>query len=230
MRIGWSILLGLALAAILGGCGKNRQHATTATSTPVTTPTPEVTEDTSTNGAPVVKGITLSPLHPTVRDTIRAEVKTFDPDGDDVTVRFRWLVNGRKVLGEISETLPPGKATHGDKVQVEATPFDARNNEGEPFLSKTITVRNSPPELVEQLRPGQSVNGYRFKVTDPDGDPITFQLENAPPSMRIDPDGTIRWSPDSGDKPGLYKVKMVASDGQGGSVTVTFPVQVTPPG
>ncbi len=232
MRLGRCriVALGVVVVACLGGCRKHRPAQGGATPTPAGTPTPAVLEEESDNAPPKVVKVALSPSKPTVRDDIHAVVETRDPDGDYVSVTYRWKVNGKLLLGQIVDTLPAGTAVHGDSVQVEVTPHDARGNAGEPFFSETIAVRNSPPELREQLSPGQSVDGYRMKVEDPDGDPISFSLENAPPSMRIDTDGTIRWTPSAGDRPGLYKVKMVASDGRGASVTVVFPVQVTPPG
>ncbi len=223
----WTVVTALCILETGTACRSNTPVETTPT--PEATPTPQQAAEEVENTAPRVTKVTLKPGQPTVRDEIRAVPEARDPDGDYVTFTYRWFVNGRQLLGQISEVLPAGEARHGDTVQVEVVPHDPRGNEGDPFRSETITVRNSPPELLERLSPGMSIDGYRMKVEDPDGDPITFRLENAPPSMHIDPDGTIRWTPSASDKPGLYKVTMVASDDQGASVTVVFPAKVLGP-
>jgi len=43
----------------------------------------------------------------------------------------------------------------------------------------------------------------------------------------VDPDGTLQWSPTPTDRAARYDVTLVASDGQGGTVSVQFPLEIT---
>ena len=69
---------------------------------------------------------------------------------------------------------------------------------------------------------------YRYTVaaTDPDGNPVTFDLADAPGGMILNPTtGEIVWAP-TADQLGTNTVTVLASDGQGGSATQTFQILV----
>lgn len=71
---------------------------------------------------------------------------------------------------------------------------------------------------------------YRYTVTatDPDGDPVTFGLTNAPGGMVLNPTtGEIVWAP-TADQIGPNPITITASDGRGGTASQTFSIAVTP--
>ncbi len=73
-------------------------------------------------------------------------------------------------------------------------------------------------------------NLYRYSATaiDPDADPITFDLSEAPGGMLFDEvSGQVLWAPTS-DQIGLNSVTIAASDGRGGSATQSFSIAVAP--
>src|SRR5262249_31403382 len=67
---------------------------------------------------------------------------------------------------------------------------------------------------------------YDVAAIDPDHDPITFTLVNAPAGMTIDTLGRITWSPQAGDM-GAWPVLVTAADGRGGTASPSFTGTVT---
>lgn len=192
----------------------------------VSTPTPVPVKADSANRAPVVTAVILGPEAPKTNDTLEVKAEANDADGDAVTYQYQWYLNGERLLGEIGQSYPESKTNHGDRLAVEVIPFDGKT-QGAPQRSAELVIKNSAPELVSTLTAGSALDGFKFDVTDADNDPITFSLEGAPPRMSIGPDGVLHWKPDPSDKAGDYDVKVVASDGQGASVSVRFPIHMT---
>jgi len=60
---------------------------------------------------------------------------------------------------------------------------------------------------------------------DPDGDPITFALESAPPAMSIDANGNISWLPEADDA-GTVPVIVAVSDPFGATSRLSFDLPV----
>ncbi len=219
-------LLLLTVPTLLGsGCSRSTpQSPTPANRTEDDDDAPE--EDG--NSRPIIKKLTISPFNPVTTDDIEARAEVEDPDGDPVTIVYQWYLNDEALLGEITETLSSSLTEAGDRVFVEVKAGD-RGGLGKPRRSAPITIRNSPPVLVEKPGAGTSLDGFRFEVEDIDGDPIRFSLSGQPPNMRIDPDGTLHWQPSPDDKEGDYTVTLTADDGHGGRITIRFPVHVNPP-
>lgn len=221
-----SILLVLVAGALaFSGCSREKPAKVEALATPTAavdkTPVPG-------NKLPAVGRIRITPETPKTLDDLRVEVSADDKDGQAITYQYQWYLNDEKLMGEIGDSFPASKTSHGDRLAVEVTPFDGKE-QGKPKRSPEVTVRNTPPELKSQLSAGVSLDGFRFEVTDVDNDPITFQISGNPPNMTLSPEGVLRWKPSPTDKAGEYEVTVVASDGQGGNVTVKFPIRVTAP-
>lgn len=99
------------------------------------------------NSAPTAVGLTLDPQNPGTNDLLNAIVDSvFDPDGDLVTLTFRWLVNGVVVqettgvtdLSDILDLALDGFGDTGDTIVVEVIPSDG-DLEG-PMISDSTTV------------------------------------------------------------------------------------------
>jgi hypothetical protein len=94
------------------------------------------------NTAPVVSAVTLSSLAPGELDTLTAAVTAADADGDPITLRYSWRVNGRAVAD--TETLSGASFDRGDSVQLEVTPSDD-TSVGVALASSVATVANTAP-------------------------------------------------------------------------------------
>jgi len=67
---------------------------------------------------------------------------------------------------------------------------------------------------------------YDANATDPEHNPLTFSLDTAPAGMTVDPStGVLNWSPTAAQA-GRNRVSLKVIDGQGGSATESFTIQV----
>lgn len=89
---------------------------------------------------------------------------------------------------------------------------------------------NGPPRIVSAPVTGATwLEPYAYQVVaaDPDHDPLTFSLDEAPSGMTIDPvTGLISWMPPG---TGTLPVTVRVSDNRGGSVTQAFDLVVSAP-
>src|SRR5262249_99887 len=68
---------------------------------------------------------------------------------------------------------------------------------------------------------------YNVRAVDPDSDPLTYRLTQAPATMQIDPQsGLIRWWPTLADF-GNHAVAVNVTDGRGGECSQSFTVSVS---
>lgn len=176
-------------------------------------PESDVTE----NRPPVVKSINVETLTANPRDGFRVNVISEDPDGDSVDYIYQWKLNGEDIYGATDETLKwRDDFSKGDQLTIEVIPFD-EEAEGVWKSEGTFTIPNAPPVI--KSTPEGAVTGnsfsYRIIAEDPDGDPFTLSLENAPEDMVLNSEtGEISWtfgSEDSGD----YSIDIIATDEEG---------------
>ncbi|WP_232826317.1 RHS repeat-associated core domain-containing protein, partial [Cyanothece sp. BG0011] len=66
---------------------------------------------------------------------------------------------------------------------------------------------------------------YDIKGSDPDGEPLTYSLTQAPEGMEIDELGRITWTPGATNL-GVNPVEITVTDSRGGTVTQTFEITV----
>jgi len=166
------------------------------------------------NSPPKVVKITFSPEFAVPDSTVRAEVEIDDPDQILVSLEYEWRVNGeRDSRTELEEFDTTGLAK-GDRVTVVVTPFDGQAK-GAPAVSSILVLQNRPPNILTfppvGLTDGKFV--YQVKAEDPDGDPLTYELEEAPPGMDVDPEtGLIEWTIPP-EAIGSYAPRLLVSDG-----------------
>ncbi len=128
------------------------------------------------NSLPELAAANLSSTSPTVADTLSVTVTgAVDADGDSITLRYDWLVDGVSVSSAPSIT--GSLFDKGDSVMVEVTPSDGRGD-GASVMSDTATVVNSPPVLTSlTLSPSSvytdSVLTAAVATTDADGDSVS---------------------------------------------------------
>lgn len=77
-----------------------------------------------------------------------AQVNTHDPDNDIVQIRYHWYLNDQVIDGEKSPSLSASLLKRGDRVRLEAVPFDGKIA-GASQKSETIAVDNAPPLIAQ---------------------------------------------------------------------------------
>jgi len=151
------------------------------------------------------------------------EPKTLDPDGDEVTVSYRWLVNDEPVDEIEDATLPGDRFRRGDEIKAELTPYDGEKD-GPVFSMPTLVVPNAPPKISSKPPASTEGNLYRYAVVakDPDGDELHFSLDKAPEGMSIDPQtGLVEW-PVAPEASGEHQVVIRVEDPDGAYATQTY--------
>ena len=73
----------------------------------------------------------ITPTDPDTNDTVTADPSGFsDPDGDALTYRYQWKVNGEPIAGANAKSLDLSVAGHGDAGDVVAVDVSARDPKG----------------------------------------------------------------------------------------------------
>ena len=124
--------------------------------------------------------IGIEPQSPRTADTLVARAVTSDPDGDVVTVRYRWLRDEVDVGIDI-DTIPAAVTSRGQKWSVTATPNDGFRD-GAP-ASTSVVVGNTPPVLdAITIGPDPATAATVLDATpgttdDEDGDSVVVHLK-----------------------------------------------------
>ncbi len=176
------------------------------------------------NAPPNVSSVSISPRPFYKGQDIKARVEALDADGDGVSFKYEWSVNGEKVYDADGDVLPAGTFSKGDAVAVTVVPFDGET-EGEPFTADAGKVANSAP--VFSSAPPSGFSGvfiYKPVLSDPDGDGAAISIERGPEGMTA-ADGKVEWRPRDEQK-GSFEVTIAADDGFGGRALQTFELKV----
>jgi hypothetical protein len=185
---------------------------------PVRTPAAQVG-----NTAPHITAVTLTPQTVQPGGKLIAEVAASDPDHDRVDLTYRWFRNDEVVKdGEEAFFDTTGLAPR-DKVVVEVTARDSQAV-GNMRRSDLVTLGNNAPTIVSTPPVPVTPDQYEYGVraTDSDGDRLSYELETAPVGMTIEPGtGQITWLIPPGNR-GVFHVKVLAKDGQGGTAYQEF--------
>jgi hypothetical protein len=173
---------------------------------------------------PKITRIRIQPTSPRYTDAIEATADAVDRSGEAVDLSYAWRINGSPVPDVSGPRLPPGRFKKGDKVHVEVTATTPGGSSTD--QSPPVTIANTLPVLKTDARSVTTLPGTTFFAEDPDGDTITWSLENAPRGMTISPDGTVRYQGSEDEPGGAYKVAVIASDGDG-YARFEVPIQVS---
>jgi hypothetical protein len=163
-------------------------------------------------------------------DTVKVEAEIKDMDNDEVRVLYQWWKNKDVVAETEVPSLDTTGFVRGDVLGVTVIPRDA-GGEGRKISPPPVVIGNSPPRFTSRPLPvaQRGVYEYSLKAVDAEGDPISFDLQMAPPGMTIDKKaGLISWKIPA-DLSGAYRVRVVADDGQGGSSSQEFELTVSSP-
>ncbi|OYQ69554.1 hypothetical protein B9T11_05640 [Wohlfahrtiimonas chitiniclastica] len=159
-----------------------------------------------------------------------------DKDGDELTYKVGEAPkNGTVVVNEDGTyTYTPNPDYHGDD-KFTVVVSDGNGGEVTVIVPVTVTPVNDVPETTKSEQPIETQEDHPKKgqitdVTDKDGDELTYKVGEEPKSGQVVIDektGEYTYKPNP-DYHGDDKFTVVVSDGNGGEVTVTVPVTVTP--
>ncbi|KPK64564.1 hypothetical protein AMJ83_02370 [candidate division WOR_3 bacterium SM23_42] len=145
-----------------------------------------------------------------------------DPDQDPINLIVHWLAKDQ-VLPDTSNVLnlPPIDLRKNDVITGAAFADDGQHR-SEAF-SFEITVANSPPAFttkIDSVKCSTDSVHYTLPIYDPDGDPLEFELLDAPSGISIDAEqGVIHG--DAGES-GAFEVMVRATDTDGAYLDAQF--------
>jgi len=190
--------------------------------------------------APGALAVSLEPAVPTRAEAIRVRVEkpASDLDGDRLSYRHRWSVDGRpRNLPLTTAELPAGLARKHQRVKVEVRAFDGEL-EGPPATAEAL-LRNTPPTAPRvDVLPARPRRGDALRAVlsapsqDADGDPVTYRFtwrkNGAPLALQGDPREVPGSQVAKGDR---FDVTVVPNDGEedGPPVQAIALVGNTPP-
>ncbi|TYS67786.1 tandem-95 repeat protein [Sutcliffiella horikoshii] len=181
------------------------------------------------NDGPVIPNYTFS----TQEDSpLVANVVAVDADGDPLTYTLQFQAsNGVAVVN------PDGTFTYTPDVNFNGTDvFTILVSDGQGGTAvSTVTIDvlsvNDPPvtsDLTFTINE-DIILSNQIVAVDPDGDPLTFSLQNPPlnGSVTVNSDGTFTYVPDI-DFNGMDTFTVLVSDGQGGTAVSTVMITIVP--
>ena len=134
------------------------------------------------NTPPPAPSVVLAPASAAAGEplTCDARVPERDADGEVITLRYRWLRNGKpEAIAEGSPALPAGVLRRGEKWRCEAWSFDGYAESGR--AGAELVVRNGPPAAPQvTIEPERAHRGddllcrIAAPSVDPDGDPVSY--------------------------------------------------------
>jgi hypothetical protein len=173
--------------------------------------------------------VALKPSPLTAVKDITAELSPPRSNGD-APLFFVWSVNDSQVDTGTKDRLDRAEFKKGDKVSLNV--FSGPPSDSSRTLlgtSPTVPVANAAP-VIEMVQSSRLSEGGRYVNTivakDPDGEPVTFTLEQGPGGMTLDPkSGLLEWTPPEGmEKP--VHIRLIASDGSGAASRLEFDLRI----
>lgn len=190
------------------------------------------------NTAPDIAEVHLEPVPVRRGEQLKVKVIAGDPDGDPVILSYKWLRNDKEIPDAKTDTLDTKDFRKKDVLAVLVTPSDGKaTNEGRAGLP--VVIENSPPRFTSRPPAGIALvvpkdgspareGMYEYAVTavDPDEDPVTFELKQAPPGMAIDAaTGKIAWKVTL-ENAGKHRVVIAAKDNDNGVTQQDFDLDI----
>ncbi len=172
---------------------------------------------------PRVGGIKFIPELPQTGDELKVTMRLYS---GGVRASIKWFLNDNELQeSEIDRFTPSAQLNHpirsGDKIKVEAIPFDEMGDKGK-SVSRAVVCQNAPPHL-KLAR--QDLQGETYvasvEAEDPEGGGVSFTLREAPEGMTIDDNGNIRWTMPK-NTTGSFKIKIAAKDEEGGEAILSY--------
>ena len=178
------------------------------------------------NAPPEIVSAKIEPERPSKKDTVKVTVEAKDPDGDSVTIKYKWKKNNTNIPNAEGQTLGLSNFSKKDVIAVDIMPFDGEA-EGQGRIGR-VEIFNSPPVITSTPSPiTGSAYSYQVIAQDPDGDKISYTLSKGPSGMSLDSNtGMLKWTfteKDSGD----HSIEIKASDPDGAESSQSFNLTIT---
>jgi Putative Ig domain len=187
------------------------------------------------NSPPVISG--SAPSAVTVGTRYEFTPSATDPDGDALTFRIRNRPNWAS-FDRNSGRLYGAPASPGTWPGVQITVSDGRATASLPQFTIDVTSGNQAavnraPTITGTPATQVEVNRtYEFRPTasDPDGDTLTFSIQNRPAWANFDATTGRLWGTPSSQQGGTYaNVAVAVSDGNASAALPAFSIAVTEP-
>jgi YD repeat-containing protein/probable HAF family extracellular repeat protein len=169
------------------------------------------------------------PQAATVGRVYAYETDATDPDGDPLTWSLDVAPTGMSIdadSGDIRWTPAPNQIGSNE---VAIRVLDAQGAYATQTYTITVRSVNVPPGINSTPPTTAYVDEqyvYAVRATDPENNPLTFSLTTSPAGMSIDPNtGYVEWIP-TATQATSHDVAILVEDGQGGSATQTYTVEV----
>ena len=189
------------------------------------------------NTAPDIAEIHLGPVPVHRGELLTVTVVAGDPDGDPITLTYKWFRNAKEVPEAKTDTLDTKAFLKKDAIGVLVTASDGKATR-EPKASPQVTIENSPPRFTstppagitlvpaKEGPPQEGLYEYAVTAVDPDGDPLSFELKQAPPGMTIDAaTGKVTWKV-TVQNAGKHQVVIAAKDNDNGVTQQEFELNI----
>ncbi len=177
------------------------------------------------NAPPRVASARVAISATTAGNVLQAELDSSDPDGDPLTNSYRWFENGREVDGANASSIQLASASRGGRWAVEVVVNDGANA-SEPRRSSEFVLDNRPPAFTSQppaVLPADGVYRYQATASDPDGDPVRFELAEGPAGMSVSSSGAIEWRfPTDPLRAKSFHIVLRVTDAKGGEAKQTI--------
>ena len=180
IAVGRYALAALFIVFLLAGCGEKEPEEVQKPAAEVKE-TQEQPSEPVANRPPVIQAAQIRPDSPTVQGPLSLSVIASDPDGDTITYRYQWIINGARDPEGAEETLPASLFKKGDEVSCIISPMD-NELEGDAFETEPVVIANSPPK-VDNIRfepervTAEGELQVSIEASDPDLDEISVQYE-----------------------------------------------------
>ncbi|MGB2425281.1 MAG: PKD domain-containing protein, partial [Candidatus Poseidoniaceae archaeon] len=184
------------------------------------------------NNAPTVDSIAISPTNPTTTDALVATSTSSDADMDSITItEYQWRRNGA-LVGITTSTIDPVSTNKGESWSVEARSFDGTDWSSW-VTSSSIQILNSVPNLDSaSISAGEVTTDENISVSstmsDADGDSLTMSLKwYLDGTLQPEYNNQAKLSAQLTNKGDIWTAVVEAYDGSETSTTSqTFTVQI----
>jgi len=183
------------------------------------------------NTLPTFTSIPPESASPQVGKPFQYQAVALDTDGDPLIYELLPDAPAGITLDPLTGLLlwtPLGEQVGQHQVTLKVT--DDRGGEA----TQTLTLQavaplpNTAPTITSTPRTKTQLGNsylYRLEVEDADGDPLSYQV-SAPEGMTLDSEGLLVWTP-TASQIGTHTIEVEVSDGQGGSDTQHYVLQVS---
>jgi hypothetical protein len=175
------------------------------------------------NSPPQVLSVVFRNINVISGEDLELIPEVSDPEDDYVDFTVRWQINGED-LGYVDGLILPGEYVQkGQTITIFVTPRDSFD-EGRVYRALPFAVPDGAPHFITKPPASFTALEYTYLAgaEDPDGDLLTYRLEEGPPGMTVDQaTGAVHWKIEPGTA-GEFQVQIAAQDPGGSQAEQTF--------